>query len=234
MKMLKTIIATSLLTVAAFQVNAATVTTCGTDVCFTYDNATLFGEATITGNSINFAPTEFFATSANLEGASFATDTISILVEAITEGFSMSQFKLQEVGDYFLQGESATANVGGTFAVTSETKSCGETGAFGAAIACSELEALNSSPLTTQGAFEDWTINSLIDISENELWNSDTAVRLQIQNNLIATSTANGDLAIVQKKLAGVGITVVPVPAAVWLLGSALGGLGFMRRRKAS
>jgi hypothetical protein len=28
--------------------------------------------------------------------------------------------------------------------------------------------------------------------------------------------------------------TVVPVPAAVWLLGSALGGLGFMRRRKAS
>ena len=27
---------------------------------------------------------------------------------------------------------------------------------------------------------------------------------------------------------------VVPVPAAVWLLGSALGGLGFMRRRKTS
>jgi len=30
------------------------------------------------------------------------------------------------------------------------------------------------------------------------------------------------------------GNTPVPVPAAVWLLGSALGGLGFMRRRKSS
>ncbi len=56
MKMLKTILATSLLTVAAFQVNAAMVETCGTDVCFTYNDATLFGEGNVIGNGIFFTP----------------------------------------------------------------------------------------------------------------------------------------------------------------------------------
>ena len=54
---------------------------------------------------------------------------------------------------------------------------------------------------------------------------------LQIQNNLAATTGANGEQAWIQKKQGGIGISVVPVPAAVWLFGSALGALGWLRRR---
>ena len=41
----------------------------------------------------------------------------------------------------------------------------------------------------------------------------------------------NGESAWIQKKITVV-VSEVPVPAAVWLFGSGLGLLGFMRRRK--
>ena len=227
--MLQMMLATSLLTIASLQVNAASVTECGTDVCFTYDNATLFGSANIIGNNIFFLPTNFIAESNNGDGAASANSTLSILVEAITEGFAMTQFVLQEQGDYFLSGSSASASVGGMFAATSGTKTC-ESMFF----PCREEEILNSSPLTTLDAFDDWSINSVISLAGNESWNSDSKVFLTIENRLSATTLENGDQAFIQKKVAGVGITVVPVPAAVWLMGSALGILGWMRRKSIS
>ena len=64
---------------------------------------------------------------------------------------------------------------------------------------------------------------------------SDSSVIAQIQNNLSATTLNNGEQAWIEKKAAGVGLIVnpVPVPAAVWLFGSALALLGWIRRRTA-
>jgi hypothetical protein len=58
---------------------------------------------------------------------------------------------------------------------------------------------------------------------------------VQIQNDLTAISSVENESALIQKKFEGVGLVinpvVIPVPAAVWLFGSALGLLGWMRRK---
>jgi hypothetical protein len=56
-------------------------------------------------------------------------------------------------------------------------------------------------------------------------------INLRIQNNLRAKTTGTDDLAFIQKKLT-IG-AIVPVPPAIWLFGSALGLLGWVRRKMA-
>ena len=58
-------------------------------------------------------------------------------------------------------------------------------------------------------------------------------LRLSIQNDLSAFTDASGERAWIEKKLVLNITTVVPVPAAVWLFGSALGVVGLIRRRLA-
>jgi hypothetical protein len=57
-------------------------------------------------------------------------------------------------------------------------------------------------------------------------------MRVTVQDTLRANA-APGQLAWIQKKFTLSAQTVVPVPAAVWLLGSAVGLLGVIRRRQA-
>ena len=57
-------------------------------------------------------------------------------------------------------------------------------------------------------------------------------IAVSIQNTLVATTDAFGETAWIQKKLSFTATTVVPVPAAAWLFGSALMGLMALKRRK--
>lgn len=104
MKKLPTLLCSALL----FSSNsyAAMVTLTGNDVSFTYDDSTLFGSATVIGNSISFQPTSFLASASNLDGAVTISETLNITVEAITANYDMSSFLLYEAGDYTTDGSS--------------------------------------------------------------------------------------------------------------------------------
>lgn len=208
--------------------NAATVTTCGTDLCFEYDNATLFGTGNVVGNNIFFLPTNFRAESNNTDGLVQVSATLNITatLQNPNSGFVMDMFNLVEKGDYQMGGGTTTSvTAGGSFSVTSLT--IGN---------MNQMNAFNDAGLNTVGPVTLWDASSSIDLSSINGWGSDTAVIIQLQNDLSATSNLQGEGAFIQKKYGDIGVVVnpVPVPAAVWLFGSGLIGLiGVARRKKA-
>jgi hypothetical protein len=216
-----------LLLFACASTQADIVTVFGDDVKFTYDDGTLFGEGYAVGNGIFFMPVDFTAESNNIEGLVMTSETLDITVETLSATNVMTTFALAEQGDYRLidndpsVGASPSVTATGTFTVNSDTT------------AFSDSNALSAGPLTVQGALTEWTINSLIDLGDTAGWGQDTAVMLQLQNDLTAESDALGDSALIQKKFGafGVEVTIVPVPAAAWLFCSALALLGWIRRR---
>ncbi len=223
----KTIVLSSLLFTATAQ--SAMITQNGTDISFTYDNATLFGIGTVVGNSISFLPTNFLAESLNGVGPVSLTDTLNVTIESTTAGYTMDMFTLAEVGDYRLDGATASADASAWFLVDSATTSCG-------GFACSDSAIFSTGALAdTAGALAAWNLGGSLDLANTAGWGSDTKVILQLQNNLLATTESLNETAFIQKKKGGIGITVnpVPVPAAVWLFGSGLIGLVGLARRKA-
>lgn len=213
--------------------NAATIM--GTDVIFDYDDTTLFGTANVIGNNIFFLPTTFLAESTDLDGAVNTSDTLNITITVKAgSAFNITDFLWVEDGDYELQGSSASVSANGRLQVTSGTKLCpGPLPGFD--VPCEDSEIFNVGGLTTTGALTEWDAAVAIALADTAGWLNDTSVVVQIQNNLNATSTVLGDSAEIQKKSTGIGLIInpIPVPGAVWLFGSALGLLGWMRRRHA-
>ena len=227
MKYIKTALVASALLMSTAS-NAATVSMCGTDLCFEYNDSTLFGGGTVVGNNIFFSPTNFRAESNNTDGLvqESATLNVDVTLKNSGSGFVMDMFNLVEKGDYQMTGGTTTSvTAGGSFSVTSLT-----TGGL------NELNTFNATGLDTIGAVTAWDASSSIDLSSISGWGSGTAVQIQLQNDLSATSNLQGEGAFIQKKFGDIGVIVnpVPVPAAVWLFGSGLLGLvGIARRKKA-
>jgi len=80
----------------------------------------------------------------------------------------------------------------------------------------------------TGGSTVNWSLSAGIDPSATLEGAHDISVL--IQNTLLAETDASGERAFIQKKLTFTA-AIVPVPAAVWLFGSALGLLAWVRRR---
>lgn len=224
---LKKTFALSLLFIAT-TAQSAIITQNGADISFTYDDSTLFGAGTVVGNSISFLPTNFFAESLNGAGQATSFDTLNVTVESITAGYTMNMFTLAEVGDYRLDGATASVDASARFMVDSATTNCG-------VFACTDSGIFTAGALgDTAGVLTDWSLGGTLDLAATAGWGSDTKVILQLQNNLLADTTLQNELAFIQKKKGGLGIIVnpVPVPAAVWLFGSGLIGLVGVARRK--
>ncbi len=216
---------------ACFSVQAATVIITGDDVKFTYDDSSLFGTATVVGNSIFFLPTTYKAESLNGDGVVTTNVTIQINVEVITEGFALRELQMVEEGDYFLSGEGASVQQSGQIAVTSLTQICG------GLIPCRNTMLFGAGPLTVQNALTEWSAEAGINLGDNPDWGSDTRVTITLENLLTAT-TRNpgvGEQAFIEKKFSAIGLLVnavpIPVPAAFWLFGSALTWLALKRRK---
>lgn len=220
-----------LLGLAGACAHAAIVSIDGDDVTFTYDDATLFGEAMVIGNNIFFQPTDFLAESLNGEGTVTANETLTVNVKVKPEssGFKLTEFLLAEQGDYKLSGAGSEVDVSGLFKATSQTKLCG------LILPCTDQEIFTAGPLTVSGGvLTEWDVMADINLADTSGWVSDTEVNLTLENLLTATTVSDPSQAFVQKKLGGIGVIinpVVPVPASVWLFGSALGFLGWLRRR---
>lgn len=212
---------------------AAIVTVPGADLEFTYDDATPFGTATVIGNTIFFTPTAFEAESLDGEGPVTMNETLNIDIEVTTPGYVMEDFLLVERGDYKLNGTGASVSANGELRITSLTTLAPDWQPF------MDEDFFDAGLLTVNtNSPVAWSADASIDLANTAGWGTDTKVRMTIENLLTATTLNSGvgETAFIQKKFNGgaIGVIInpVPIPGAVWLFGSAIGLLAWMRRRK--
>lgn len=238
MKSLLKLVVSILLFAGFSSAQAVVVTECGTNICYTYDNATLFGDGDIVGDSISFKPDNFLALSENGAGGVTETETLQITVTltqaGIDSNYQMDAFYLFESGDYKLNNDADSVEAGAFFSVESQTQQCGF-------VACYEEDIQNFlAGDSTGGALTSWDLLNSVILEGNEDWSGDTEVIITLQNTLTATSNSAGSTAFIQKKRGAVGISInepvppsaIPVPAAAWLFMSGLLGLVGISRRK--
>ena len=227
-------VAVGILLATSGLVSAATVTLNGSDVSFTYDdtNMGLFGSPTVSGNTIFFTPTNFKAVSTNGEGLVITTSTVNFVVTP-NQGKAITSLALTERGDYSLDGEGSSVGIGGQMRVFSMNDPIN--------VADSSFITSASDLTTNDNLYHNWTAGAGVDLTGAQ-WSKTSAVNMTLENVLEATTSGSGpSKAFIEKKFAGVGITVglvppasVPVPAAMWLFGSGLLGLmGVARRERA-
>ena len=189
----------------------------------------LFGTVQVIGNNIISFPTEFRAESLNGEGLVSVNDNRTLEIIA-RPGYQIDGIKIVERGDYLISG-SQSVDVDGLYNVwdwnddpvfgTTDEQTLTVTG---------DLGIIDSNIHT-------WKGSANFDLSVPK-WDGINHLGLGIQNNLYASTIAHGDIAWIEKKVAGVGFIVVPqtpavpVPAAVWLFGSGLLALAGIARRQ--
>ena len=229
-KLLATLAGTMAILTAASTAQAALVQIMGDDLIFEYDDSTLFGVASVVGNSIFFNPTTFKAESLDGTGTGFTTATINIETWVKNgSNYVMAGGSLLENGDYLLLGSNSSVSLSGQLRATSLTQ--------GPPFQTADF-IQTSGPLDTVGSLSAWDASAAVDFGTVAGWDTDSHVRFTVENLLIASTSVSGELAFIEKKFAGLGVTVlpeVPLPGAAWLFGSALLGLaGIQRRRKSS
>lgn len=221
------ILGTILLSVFAVgSASAATVQLMGDTVVYEYDDGTnaaalaLFGTPDIVGDTVRFLSSSFRAESNNGEGA--VTESANFIFDRVYSKNSADIMKIEvvEFGDYTISGgDEVNADVlliaSSNVDLSDFTSGSDSFDAFGD----------SGSGLPT------WTMTASVDPEAAFVFAAND-LALSLQNTLRAVTDANGETAWIQKKLTLVA-TTVPVPAAVWLFGSALGLLGWMRRRAA-
>ncbi len=209
-------------------VQSASVTQCGPNVCYTYDNAQagigLIGLPTLVGDSMQFLLSDFIAESLDGAGLDTAGGTPNGLfyfdaVYTVVGGDSITAFTVSEVFDYDIINDGSVsaqldlvAQQGAGLA--NDSSLFGVSGDTGGTLV---------NVLTAQ-VFPTMTFG--FPATNMEVW---------VTNTLTANTDAFGESAFIQKKLTLATATVmnsvvVPVPAAVWLMASALGLLGVLRR----
>jgi hypothetical protein len=199
---------------------AAVMTTLsGSTVSYSFEESLLglFGIPTLSGDNLFFTPQGFSATGNQIFDIKNAT--INIKVSALNGG-TIGAIGLTEKGDYIMKGGTSGVELGGQLRVTDLSSLSTEV--------TDSIEA-DASFITGTTFFptHSWTANAGVDFSSN---NSST-VNITIENILLAFSGDFGDLGFIEKKAVILGVSSipfsqVPLPASVWLFGSAL--IGFL------
>ncbi|MGI9290510.1 MAG: VPLPA-CTERM sorting domain-containing protein [Gammaproteobacteria bacterium] len=224
-----TIVTLFALSLFSVQATAATETQCGPTICYQYDDAqaatALFGQPTLVGDTIRFLPPNFRAQSD--DGAGFDTATANFIFDDVysISGADIGFVTVVEAGDYEItNGDFVSADL--FVQIASNTNGLDFT------TMTDSFDASGDS-----GGLQRWQMDAsilpLVDPGDlfGTPWTESSSFSLNIQNTLQAFTDANGESAWIQKKIT-LAVSEVPVPAAVWLFGSALMGLGWMRRRQ--
>lgn len=208
----------------AASANAALVTDCPVTaiVCYEYDNAqaavALTGLPTRVGDDMQFTPASFLALS---NGAGFVTAGPANFVFSrvwTPGGQEIASLTVNEEFDYEIVN-------GGDVRATLYMQ------ARSNLVSSDSLSNLWSLPIAGDSGGPQIANLSGTLLTAANFVQAANDMRVTIQDTLRANAGA-GQLAWIQKKFTLVTETVVPVPAAVWLLDSGLGLLGMARRRQ--
>jgi hypothetical protein len=220
---------------SAQTVSAASVNHCGPTICYTYDDAqaavALFGLPTFVGDAVRFLPPSFRAQSdagvaQNTPLASRDTVVANFRFDRVYSGTGkdIGFIRVVEAGDYeIINGDDVGVDL--------FVQAASNVDAFDVTTAINSFDASGDS-----GGLQKWQLDAIIKplVDPSDIWGAgwldSSDMALNIQNTLTAYTTDTGETAWIQKKITLV-VSEVPVPAAVWLFGSALAGLGWMRRR---
>jgi len=232
--------ATSALSAIAVPAQAAVITYCGPNLCFEYDNAqtaiALYGTPNFAGDDAFFTPNQFRAQSQDGVGmhAPFGnTDVVDATfvfsrIYTVNPNNEISGILAYEEGDFEVN------YAGGEVHADLYLSAFGLNAVEPTVIATDSLDFYGNS-----GGNQLWAMSATVfpAASLSQVANN---ITLSIQNTLSAftsDTTAGSEYAYIEKKLILQINTLipvgnpVPVPAAVWLFGSALGLLGVARRR---
>lgn len=207
---------------------SATQTLSGTTVDFQFDDALtgLFGVPTIAGDTLLFTPSSFSAQALNNSGAALTFSNINIQIDA-KAGFNLSTARLDESGVYILDspgggGTAPTVLVNGQ--VTSTAVNSNPTNNLASPITA--VAGFGSTGLASQ-AWQAFANADLASLNSNSLI-------VTIGNILRASASNLNDTAFINKNRVtlNVGTTAIPIPASVWLFGSAILGLVAAGRRR--
>lgn len=204
---------------------AATVEACGDLVCYQWDDSQpaldLFGDPVLVGNDLLFTlgdPSPFRAESVDGTATDGANATLIIDRVYTVGGQGILSISVSEAGDWEItQGGAVAADLyvqGISLANVSDI-----------AIDIASVDADGDS-----GGLQLW--DALAELSpSDDFAGPSNELRLTIQDSLAAFTGAGGDRAFIEKKVVTVVTSIIPVPPALWLFGSALGLLGWVRRR---
>ena len=201
---------------------SASVMQCGPNVCYVYDNAQVaagtayFGQPTLIGDDMRFLPTSYDAQSVDGSASEIYGETFKFDSIYSVSGADIQSISVVERGDYSItSGGSVQADLLILIANNNNALEC--------ECEIDSVSASGASSLTL------WELNTVF--SPASIFSSPANdVALDIQNTLTATTANLGEIAWIEKKFVSVSVSVIPVPAAVWLFGSALSLL--MLRRK--
>lgn len=209
--------------------NAALITECGPNICYEYDDAQLvalsdeFGIPTLIGDDMRFLPLDFKAQSTDGVGIHTGTNTDNdadtfVFSRIYTiSGAEIALITVSENGDYDITNDgTVSADLLMLVANNNDAAECD--------CDLAEFDASGASPLSL------WSLDTSLSptASFTSIAND---ISLTIQNTLSAYSDAAGEDAWIQKKYTLVSVTVVPLPAGVWLFASSLTLLGLFKRK---
>jgi hypothetical protein len=216
----------------------------GTDFDVIYDPTTLglFGTLSLSGNTLEFTPNNFTATSTNGQGEMTPTGvtTASGIQLVANPGFHFGSLQLTEFGDYRLKGSGSSVSLSG------------ELIAFDGDATANPVATYTTGTITPNPALplnintdsaQNWSASATIINSTQTLGGSGPwlagagTVDISIENLLSASTVSADSEALIQKKavFGGVGLTVtpVPLPGSACLFLSGMLAFAVVRRRKA-